>query len=879
MTAAVGAPASAAVRRSSGRTLGRIGVAVLALLVAIALFAPLLARHRPLGASGLPYQSPTAAHPLGTDDVGQDIFSQLVYGSRVSLAIGLLSALFAVSLGLTVAVLAGYFRGAVDTTLMRVVDLTLAFPFLPLVLVLAAFLGRGLLTTVIVIGAVLWARPARVLRSHVLRVVEFHHVQAARAMGSSTPRILARHVMPRTAPLAAAQFVRAANVAVLIEASLAFLGLGDPRHVTLGTMLFFANSHSAFLTGAWVWWILPPGLALTAAIVGFACLGYAIEEWSDPRLAGTADRPTRRSGRDRDRPGPVPGAPDAPVLEVRDLVVEYQGNDGPVRAVNGVDFSIDSGQIVGLIGESGSGKTTVAMALLGLLRRPGRVVSGTVVLRGREMDPRDPRDLADVRGRDIAFVPQSASNALNPAYTVHRQVTEAASLGRDPAAARARATELLGIVGIPEHRHGAYPHELSGGMRQRVVIAMALANQPALLIADEPVTGLDVLVQGRILRLLIDLQERFRLSMLLISHDLPMVGHVADHLLVMHEGEIVERGPTARVTAQPEHPYTQLLLAGSVTLDSRRPSEGNGQRGARQGAARDGEALVELRGVSKTFTRRTFGRANHGRQAVTAVHDVDLEVAPGEIVAVVGESGAGKSTLGRIVLGLERPDDGEVRFCGSDLNALSPQKIRAVRQRMHLVFQDPYQSLHPGMRVGQVVAEPLAIGGVSRAGRVARVAQALVDVDLRPPESFLGRFPHQLSGGQRQRVAFARAVVGRPRLIVADEPTSMLDVSVRAGILELMLKLRDLHGVAFLLVTHDLAVARLVSDRIGVMLDGRLVEVGPADQVVGHPHHPYTRALLRAVREVVAPSDDAGPGDDHFSPALSQRGGTWNAES
>ena len=555
--------------RSPARVLGTVGAIILVGLVIVAVFAPVLARHSPTEPSGLPYQRPSPSHPLGTNDVGHDLFSQLLYGARISLTIGVLSAVVATVVGLTVALLAGYYRGLVETVLMRFVDLTLSFPFLVLVIVLAAFFGRGLLTTVVVIGAVLWARPARVLRSQVIKVREFQHVIAARAMGASSPRVLGRHVLPRVAPLAAAQFVRAANVSVLIEASLAFLGLGDPNRVSWGTILYFASARNAFLTDAWLWWIVPPGLALTAAVVGFAFLGYAVEEWADPRL-GRA--PVRRAARRpaRKQPGPTEASPDAPgerpVLEVRSLSVHYRTPAGPARAVDDVSLTVARGRITGLVGESGSGKSTMAAAILGLARPPAKVTAGEILLDGHDLRLSRRSEMTALRGRRIALIPQSAMNALNPAYTVRRQVAEAAAQTRSPVQAATRATEVLELVGIDRDRHGAFPHELSGGMRQRVVIGMAIANEPSLLVADEPVTGLDVVTQAKILRLLIDLQSRLGLAMLLISHDLPLVARVAHDLAVMYGGKIVESGPSSVVTGDPAHPYTRELLRSFPTL-------------------------------------------------------------------------------------------------------------------------------------------------------------------------------------------------------------------------------------------------------------------------------------------------------------------------
>lgn len=553
--------------RSPARVLGVVGAGILLVLILVAVFAPVLAPQSPTVASGRPYERPSASHPLGTNDVGHDLFSQLLHGARISLTIGILSAVVATFVGLAVAMLAGYYRGAAETVLMRLVDLTLSFPFLVLVIVLAAFFGRGLITTVVVIGAVLWARPARVLRSQVIKVREFQHVTAARAMGASSARVLAHHLLPRVAPLAAAQFVRAANVSVLIEASLAFLGLGDPNRVSWGTMLYFASARNAFLTDAWLWWIVPPGLALTAAVVGFAFLGYAVEEWADPRLARAPLRRARRSARKRPAaPEAVDVDPGAPVLAVRHLSVHYRTPAGPARAVDDVDLTVARGRIAGLVGESGSGKSTMAAAIMGLARAPAKVTSGELLLDGRDLRLLKRSQMTALRGHRVALIPQSAMNALNPAYTVHRQVSEAAARNRSTVEAGRRASEVLDLVGIPADRHRSFPHEFSGGMRQRVVIGMAIANEPSLLVADEPVTGLDVVTQAKILRLLLDLQSRLGLSMLLISHDLPLVARMAHDLAVMYGGKIVESGPTATVTGDPGHPYTRQLLRSFPSL-------------------------------------------------------------------------------------------------------------------------------------------------------------------------------------------------------------------------------------------------------------------------------------------------------------------------
>lgn len=546
---------------STARLLGAVGAALLGLVVLAAIFAPLITSYDPRARTGLPYQHPSSDHLLGTNDIGQDLFAQLLYGARISLTVAAIAAVIAVSVGLTVAVVAGYRGGRVEAVLMGLVDLTLSFPFLVLVVVMSTFLGRSITATVILTSIVLWARPARVFRSQVLKVSEFGHVTVARAMGAGLPRILLTHVVRRLVPLVAAQTVRVAHIAVMIEASLAFLGLGDANRISWGSTLYFANTHSAVLTDAWKWWIVPPGLALTLAIVGCAFVAYAVEEWADPRLArGTRPR-RRRPSRAiaAARASAVAGDPSAPSLVLSNLVVTYRSPDGDIPAVRGVDLLVSTGRIVGLVGESGSGKSTLAVSLLGLHRPPARVERGDATIAGAVVNLARRATVEPLRGRAVGFVPQNAMTALNPSYRVLRQLIEAAEVGKlpDPAG---RSAELLELVQIPKSRWRAYPHELSGGMRQRVVIATALVNKPRLLIADEPTSGLDVGTQISILRLISDLRDNLGLGVLLISHDLPMLSKIADDLAVMYAGRIVEHGLASDLIDRPEHPYTQGLL-------------------------------------------------------------------------------------------------------------------------------------------------------------------------------------------------------------------------------------------------------------------------------------------------------------------------------
>jgi len=554
-------------RRPGGTRLGLVGAGLFAALAAVAIAAPLLAPFDPLDRAGQPFAPPGGRHLLGTNDVGQDLLSELLYGARISLAVGVAAALLATVVGTAVGVTAGYARGWVDAVLMRVVDVMLSLPVLPLIIVVGVFLGPGLGTQMAVVAGVLWARSARQVRSQALSTRELDHVLAARAMGARPRHVLARHLLPSMAPLVASQFVLATRAAIVLEASLSFLGLGDPTAKSWGTMLFFANARSAFLTDAWLWWVVPPGLGIAVAVLAFAFMGYALEERAHPVLAHGHARPRRRAGAGSGRRViDATGGPDA-VLEVRGLSVDY-GPDG-ARALDDVHLRVGLGQVVGLVGESGSGKSTLVTAAMGLLRPPARITAGHVAVGGLDLSGLGREELRRLRGRRVALVPQQAMNALNPVFPVGDQLVEAIAVHRriERAAGRRRAEELLTSVGVDPGRIDAFPHQLSGGMRQRVVIAMALANDPVLLIADEPTTGLDVLVQAEIIDLLGDLHTRLGLAMLVVSHDLAVVralcaGH--GRLAVMHAGRLVEEGPARAVVAQPMHPHTRALLDATV---------------------------------------------------------------------------------------------------------------------------------------------------------------------------------------------------------------------------------------------------------------------------------------------------------------------------
>lgn len=519
-----------------------------------------------------------------------------------------------------------------------------------------------------------------------------------------------------------------------------------------------------------------------------------------------------------------------PILQVEDLTVRYPGAAEP--AVDGVGLRLGAGETLGLAGESGCGKTTLAMSALRLLPR-GAEVGGRVLLEGRDVRQLSFGQLRAVRWASASVVFQGAMHALNPVRTVGAQIAEPLRLHGSTSDVRGRVAELLEQVELPADRAGAHPHELSGGQKQRVMIAMALACEPRLVIADEPTTALDVVVQAQVLDLLARLVRERGITLVMISHDLSVLAASCAELAVMRGGRIVEQGPARRLMAEPEHPHTRALARAF-------PAVGDpGSRLVADGGGSAGE-LLAARSVSVDF--RTRGRV------VRAVREVDLGVGDDEILALVGQSGSGKSTLARALLGLRTPTSGQVRHRGEPLPT-SRAGLRRFRREAQLVLQDPTGALNPRHTVYEAVAEGLRIHGEVE-GEPERVRAALEAAELRPVEQYLARLPHELSGGQRQRVVIAGALVLRPSVLVADEPVASLDATARGEILALLLNLRREHGLSTLVITHDLGLAWSIADRVAVMRGGELVEQGPVEQVLLQPRHDYTRALLDAVPSI-----------------------------
>jgi peptide/nickel transport system ATP-binding protein len=541
----------------------------------------------------------------------------------------------------------------------------------------------------------------------------------------------------------------------------------------------------------------------------------------------------------------------APLLSVRDLAVAFEGEDATVRAVDGVSLDLAAGEVLALVGESGCGKSVTALALMGLLGAPSARTSGSARYGDTELIGAPEERLRALRGEELAMIFQDPLSSLNPVLRVGDQIAEQIRAHR-PAGrreARERTVELLRRVGMPqpERRADAYPHELSGGMRQRAMIAMALSCEPRILIADEPTTALDVTVQAQILELIRELRAETGAGVLLITHDFGVVAELADRVAVMVDGRIVEQGSVGEVFERPRDPHTRQLLAAVPRLDGPLP-----ERSASP-AGEGGGPVLALEDLEVSFPVGRRGLRRGGGERLRAVDGVTLSIDPGETVGLVGESGCGKSTLARAAVRLLEPSAGSVSFAGRDITRARRRELDPLRAELQIVFQDPYGSLNPRKRTRDIVGLPLRLGGVPKTEIAGRVDALLERVGLEPAHA--DRWPHELSGGQRQRIGIARALALNPRLVVLDEPVSALDVSVQAQIVDLLGDLQRELGLSYLFISHDLAVVRQVADRVAVMRQGRLVEVASVADLYGRPEHPYTADLLAAV-PAVRPSRD-----------------------
>jgi len=549
-----------------------------------------------------------------------------------------------------------------------------------------------------------------------------------------------------------------------------------------------------------------------------------------------------------------------PVLSIHGLTVAFPGRRGVFTAVDKADLIVEPGQIHGLVGESGAGKSTIGAAVMGLIDRPGRIDDGTIQFMGEEISGRDATAMRALRGAKISMIFQDPLTSLNPLYTVRQQLVETitAHLDVTDAEANARARDLLDRVGIPEPdvRLDQYPHQFSGGMRQRVVIALALCSEPDVIIADEPTTALDVSIQAQILDLIKDLTRERQVGVILITHDMGVIADTTDRVTVMYQGQVVETGPTADVLGKPTHPYTRSLIAAVprptvklkrfplIAYDDRMV-EFRIEDLARNWPATDvdrSKTLLKAEGLTKIFLQRVSIIPSR-RSFLTAVDAATFEIKEGEVFGLVGESGSGKSTLARMIAGLYRADGGRFWFDGDEITGASAEVMDGYRRQIQMIFQDPFSSLNPRMRVDAIVAEPAKHHKLLEGAALQdRVDELLERVGL---GAAAGRkYPHEFSGGQRQRISIARALATQPRFLICDEPTSALDVSIQAQILNILKDLQEHLGLTMLFISHDLPVVRQMCNRVGVMKQGKLVEVQETEALFASPSHPYTQELL-----------------------------------
>jgi oligopeptide/dipeptide ABC transporter ATP-binding protein len=843
------------------------------------------AAQAPLEPAVFPFR-PIPGHPFGFDAAGRDVFSRVVYGTRTAVTFGLLLTLASLAIGIAFGAVQGYFVRWVDIAGQRFTEVWSAIPFLYVMIFLGNAFGRSFGLLLACYAIFNWIGVASYVRAEFLRLRTRPFVDAARVQGLSHARIMFRHVLPNALTPLITLFPFLLVGAIGSLAALDYLGFGLPDGApSWGELLQQAQAFRH----AW-WLVLWPSLALFLVMLLGVFVGEALRDAFDPKPLSALDAESR--GDSAPAAPPAAGAGEA-ALRIEDLRVSFDTAQGELRAVDGVSLALAPGETLGLVGESGCGKSVTAMSVLRLVPSPpGRIVSGRILFDGRDLATLPLRELRKIRGAAVGMVFQDPMTALSPLHRIGDQLLEALRLHR-PVSRReglALAAEWLARCGIPDPERclREYPFRLSGGMQQRVMIASVLMTRPRLVIADEPTTALDVTVQAQVLDLMRNARDA-ETALLLITHNMAVVRRTCSRVAVMYAGRIVESGPVEEVFAHPRHPYTAALLAAMPSrhapgerlpaIPGSLPSPLALPPGCRF-APRCSRATAECRMHNAECTmpgsahawdclhpleapapaprpsaaRSEDGRAPLGRTVlaaqgltkrfprVTAVDSVSLELRAGETLALVGESGSGKTTLARMLAGLEAPTAGGILLDGAPLPF---RRSFAQRRDLQVVFQDPYSSLNPRHSIADLLTEgPVAHGLVARRDRDAFAREWLERVGL-PPEA-AARFPHEFSGGQLQRVSIARALALRPRILLCDEPVSALDVSVQAQILNLLADLKAQYGPAVLFITHDLGVVRSIADRILVLHRGRAVEEGPAAEVLASPRDPYTRELLAA---------------------------------
>lgn len=817
---------------------------VLTLIVLAVVFADLFAPHSPLAQDlSSVFALPTAEHPLGTDDLGRDVLSRILYGGRGTL-LGIIQAVAVfLALGISLGLISGLSDGWADRLIARLTEMIMSVPTIIIILVVLTILPGSMTAAMIAAGVLASPLLIRLIRGNTKSLRSELYVKAALASGLTRGQVAIRHILPRLiGPILVQATVFGAS-AIMIETGLGYLGFGmQMPGPSWGNIVKTASDS----INQQPWLLVPAGLTIAITIVCLVLIGDGLRESVTERWSGVQPGRGRRRAVSTTK---AAVAEDTPVrneqlsseafsraaLSVRGLTVDVETPERRATLVDDVGFDVFPGRTLCLVGESGSGKSVTALAVLGLTRGP-RIAAGRILLSGRDLTALDDRAYRKVRAEKLAFITQDPQASLDPSMRVGAFLMKVIRLHsrRTRREAREHAIGLLSKVGLPDPQgvFRSYPHQLSGGMAQRVVIAASLAGEPSVIIADEPTTALDVTVQAGILELLRELLAGTDTALLLITHNWGVVADLADDVAVMYQGRIVEQSPVADVFRAPQHEFTRRMLDADPTFAP----------GRDRGRSADGDILLEVHDLAVDYTKVT---AKGRRESFRAVEGVSLSLARGRTLGIVGESGSGKSTTGNAIAGLVQASAGSITFNGKAIENASPAERRALTRDIQVIFQDPYGSLNPVKTIEQTLAEPLVAGhGVPRAEAKRRVAEVLARVGL--DESASGRYPAQFSGGQRQRIAIARAVVLRPKLIVCDEPVSALDMSIQKQILELLSELQRDLGLSYLFISHDLSVIRSFCDEMLVMHRGRIVEYGTTEDLCERPTEAYTRALLAA---------------------------------
>lgn len=843
----------------------QLNVWLLCTLIGAAIFGPIIWQLDPTSMDIVHrFSGSSWAHPLGQDEFGRDVFSRILHGARTSLSVAFMTAVIAGVIGTFAGIVGGYFGGLWEFLTLRVSDVLLAFPPILMALMIVALFGPSATTLIACLSILYIPNFARIAYGETLSVKQMEYIEAQKSLGAKSPRILFRTLFPNILGPMLVQFSLTASHAIIVEAGLSFLGLGIvPPTPSWGLMIRSARSQLEVNPIGLLW----PSLCLVLTVFIVNRLLDALQARFDPRTATSMnkdnwdDAPVQQLTEENQKPS-SDGSKKV-LLEVQNLRTQFMTPDGPITAVKGVSFTVEAGQTVAIVGESGSGKSVSALSIMRLNTPDQSKSDGSVKLNGKELMMLSDEEFRQIRGNKIAMIFQEPMTSLNPVLTVGFQISEAltAHRGLSRPEARAEAIRLLERVRIPaaESRFNEYPHNFSGGMRQRVMIAMALTCKPKLLIADEPTTALDVTIQAQILELVKELQEEEGMAVLFITHDMGVVAEIADKMVVMYNGDVVEAGDTTEIFNQPKHPYTQALLAAVPRLGSmegrerpmrfpvvdRTTGKSDIPKEVADTVRLSEPPVLVVTDLTKRYEMRS-GLLSPVRGRVHAAEKLSFKVMAGETLSLVGESGCGKSTTGRAVTRLIESDTGSVILDGIDVLKLGAKELRDQRKSMQMIFQDPFASLNPIQKIGAAISEPLIINGLATPSEALdQAAELLLRVGLQP--EMANRYPHEFSGGQRQRICIARALALKPKLIVADEAVSALDVSVKAQVVNLMLDLQASMGLSYLFISHDMAVVERVSHRVAVMYLGEIVEIGPRAAIFENPQHPYTKRLLAAV--------------------------------